>query len=140
MTEIRKLQEGDIEYVRKNPLEEAVKRYPDLPTPEENCYTGLVDGKIMGVGGVIVLWEGVGEAWLILSKDILEMKIATYLCIKEMVERMISECNLRRIQAVIRTDYPQAIKMIEALGFKREGLLEEYLPDKCNAFMYAKLI
>lgn len=139
MIEIRKLQEGDIEYARRNPLEEAVKGYPDFPVPKENCYTGLVDGKIIGVYGVTVLWEGVGELWLILTKDVLNFKVETYKRLKQCVEELIGNCNLRRTQAVVRTDFPQAIKMMEHLGFEREGLLIDYCPDKCDVYMYAKI-
>ena len=65
---IRDLQDGDIEYVRENPLEVAVKNYPNMiPTPP--AFTAIFDDKIVGVGGMIILWEGVGEMWLMLTAD-----------------------------------------------------------------------
>lgn len=138
MIEIRELQDGDLEYVRQNPLEDAVKNYPEMH-PQKPSYTGLIDGKIVGVGGVTVLWEGVGEGWLILTKDVLKHKTTAYNCIYRMTKKIIEECNLTRIQAVVRVDFPQAMKMMERLGFRREGYLRKYCPDGCNVWLYGRV-
>lgn len=141
MLELRPLQQGDIEEVRKNPLEEAVKRYPDLPTPDNNAFSGFWDGELIGVGGVIILWEGVGELWLILSKDFIGISdIATFMAIRKKINELIANNNLWRVQAIVRDDFPKAIKMIEALGFHSEGLLERYCPDKGDAIIYSRVL
>ncbi len=141
MIEIRDIQKGDIEYIRQNPLEEAVKSYPVLPTPDSNSFTGLWNGDRVGVGGVVILWEGVGELWLILSKDFKGLgKVAALVAIQDKIEEIIKENNLRRIQAAVRTDFPQAVKMIEYFGFEREGLLKQYCPDKGDVYVYARII
>lgn len=138
MITIRECQDGDMAIVRENALEEAVKGYPDLK-PSPPCKTGLVDGRIVGLGGITILWDGVGEGWLILTKDVLTRKVESYRCIYRLMLKLIEENKLRRIQAHVRTDFRQAIKMIEALGFEREGLLREFCPDKCDVYMYARI-
>ena len=134
--EVRKIQPGDIEYVRQNPLEEAVKNYPEMFSPETS-YAGLVDGKIIAVGGVVLFWDGVGEAWLILTKDILDYKLTAYRHIREMVGLAIKHFKLRRLQITVRTDFERAVKMAEKIGFVREGLMIGYCPDGCDAYIYA---
>ncbi len=139
--ETRKSTQSDIEYVQANPFEEAVKGYPALAVPPENCWTFLVDGKIWAIGGYVVLWPGVGEIWMMTAKDfkdrITEMK--ALFVIRTKVQQFIDDGDLRRTQAVIRADFPQAIKMIEFLGFQREGYFREYYPDGCDAIPYVKL-
>lgn len=138
MIEVRELQDGDLEYARENCLEEAIKTYPQLH-PQKPSYTALADGKIVGVGGVAILWEGVGEAWLILTRDVLTIKIQAYKCIKQMCKTVIEERNLRRIQATVRVDFPQANRMMQHLRFENEGILKNYCPDGCDVIMYARI-
>lgn len=139
----RETTQEDLEYVRQNPFEGAVKNYPYMQAPKNNCYTVIFEDCIVGVGGLMVLWEGVGELWLMLTADCKKhgfYGIIALSAIKDKMEELIENNNLRRAQATIRTDFPQAIKMIESFGFEREGLLKQYCPDKGNVYMYAKMI
>jgi hypothetical protein len=132
--------QSDIEYLRQNPMEEALTKYPQLKICDQNTYTAEVDGEVMVLGGIITLWSGVGEGWVILSKNCNKTPVLIYSCIKNVFKQLIKAGEFWRIQAIVRTDFPQSIKMIEHLGFKREGLLEKYCPDKCDAYMYARII
>jgi hypothetical protein len=140
MIEVRPSTEEDLDFVRLNPLEEQVKNYPKHPIMGE-CSTGLYNGKVFVVGGVMKLWEGVGEAWVIFTKDVMEFKYEGFMTIKRELKRMIKEGNYRRVQATIRADFPKAIEMIEFMGFTNEtpnGLVY-YFPDGCDAYIYARL-
>jgi hypothetical protein len=130
-------QEGDLNSI-VNPLEEAVKSYPKME-PQPPAFTGRIDGVVVGVGGIQILWEGVGEAWVILSQAALDHKIETYRGIFKKLKELIEECDLRRVQSVIRVDFPQAIRMIEHLGFQLEGYMKGYCPDGCDVFMYGRV-
>lgn len=142
MIKIRQLRKGDIEYVKQNPLEDAVVRYPEINPDPETTYTALWNGEIVGVGGVTILWEGVGDFWIILSKNAERdgvHGIIALSAISQRVDKIIKKYKLHRAQAAIRTNFPRAIKMIEYLGFEREGLLRGYCPDGGDVWMYAKL-
>lgn len=142
MIKIRKLQDGDIEYVRANPLEEAVKNYPDMPIDPKTSYTVLWDDVIVGVGGVSMMWKGVGEMWLILTKDSKRDGIHGIVAlntIRKKVDEIIEENNIVRAQATARIDFPKGIQMLEALGFEREGFLRRYCPDGCSVYRYARI-
>jgi hypothetical protein len=136
--QIRPLQEDDLEYACENSLEGTVKYYPQMK-PQESSYTGLINDRIIGVGGVINFWEGVGELWLILTKDVLDCRVEAYKCIKEMARLLIDENKLLRAQAHVRTDLFQANKMVEHLGFICEGKLRKYYPDGCDSYVYGKV-
>lgn len=139
MITIRKATQEDLDFARQNPIEVAVKEYPRLELGGI-AKTGLVDGEIVGVGGVVIYWEGVGEGWIILSKKVLNFKIEVVMCIKEMMEQVIVDCRLRRLQVTVRVDFPQAKKLVETLGFEQEGLMRKYLPDGTDCWIYAKII
>ena len=137
---LRPATKSDIELVRSNPLDDAVKSYPEM-TAIGDCVTGLHNGIIWGVGGMVVHYEGFGEFWLILTKDCTE-DLSGLMILREIqafIDDRIEVHNLHRAQAIIRVSNTKAIKMIEFLGFEMEGMLAQYLPDRADAFMYAKI-
>lgn len=141
MITIRNLEPGDLEYVRDNPLEGAVKNYPKM-TPTPPAFTAEFEGKIVGVGGMIILWEGVGEMWLMLTAECKRegiFGIMAFNIIKDTVDKLIREHKMRRVQCTVRVDFPKARKMVEALGFRQEGIMLEYCPDCCDVWLYARL-
>ncbi len=133
----------DLDYVKANPFEGAVKDYPYMEVPDDNTYAVMYEGALVAVGGVQVLWVGRGMFWLILTADCKKDGIhglrAVY-AIREKIEELAEKNNLHRCEAAIRTEFSRAIAMIEALGFKREALMRQYWPDKTDGYLYAKVI
>ena len=141
--EFRAATQEDLVYVRQNPYEGAVKDYPYMEVPDSNTYAVVYEGFLVAVGGLCVRWKGVGLLWLMLTADCKKDGIhgfrALY-AIKEKMEYLVEVNNLHRAEAYVRDDFPQAIKMIESFGFKREGLMVRQCPDMGNAFLYAKVM
>lgn len=132
----------DFLYVKQNPFEKAVKGYPYMDVPDESCYTIIFEDVIVGVGGLQLKWEGVGLLWLMLTANCKKQGIYGVLAldaIKEKTEHLIKINNLWRAEATVRTDFPQAIKMIEYFGFKRDGLMKKYNPDKTDSYLYSQV-
>ena len=139
----RQATQEDFDYVSQNPFEGAVKDYPPVEVPDENCYTTIYEGAIVAVGGLVVLRKGLGVCWLILTANCKKKGfygIVALSAIKDKTEELIQMNNIKRAQATVRTDFPQAIKMIEFLGFQREGLLRKYCPDGGDSYIYARLL
>jgi hypothetical protein len=140
--EIRDLKDGDLEQVRANPLEDAVKCYPDLPIDPRASYTALWDDVIVACGGAVMMWKGVWEFWLILTKDSKldgAHSIVALEAIRRKIDEIIEENNIVRAQAVVRLDFPRGIRMLEALGFQAEGYMRKYTPDFCDVYRYARI-
>ncbi len=140
--ELRKSTQEDMAFVRQNPFEGAVKNYPYMEIPHENCYTAIYESAIVGVGGMIILWDGVGEVWLMLTADCKKygiFGIVAFEALRKKVDELIEEHKMRRVQATIRTDFPKAKKMIKALGFELEGIMRAYAPDGADVELYARL-
>lgn len=140
--EFRPATQEDLDFVRANPFEDAVKYYPYKKVPDDNCYTGIHESVILGIFGVQVRWEGVGLFWMLMVDDFKSYINATraLLIINRKVDYLIKKNNLHRAEAAIRTDFPIAIKMVESLGFEREGLMRQYFPDKSDGYLYSKVI
>jgi RimJ/RimL family protein N-acetyltransferase len=133
----------DFDYVVENAYEGAVKNYPYQRVPDDNCYAIEFGGLLVGVGGMVLHWEGMAEFWLILTEQCRKNDIYGILAlsaIKEKVEYLIKTNNIKRAQATVRTNFPEAVKMIEYLGFKNEGVMEHYCPDGHDVFRFAKVI
>lgn len=138
MIDIRDARQSDLDFVRQNPLEEALKVYPELEI-KGYAKTGIVNGEIVGVGGVIVYYAGRGEAWMVLSKKVNDFKVETVLCLHKMMEQAISELKLKRLECSVRADFPKAKELIECLGFKCETPkpMKCYCPDGADAYLYS---
>ncbi len=141
--EFRQATQEDLAFVRQNPFEDAVKGYPYMQCPDENTYTVVYEGKIVAVGGLYIRWEGVGLLWLMLTADCKKYGFHGILAldaIKEKTEHLIKKNNLWRAEAIVRVGFDKAIKMIEFLGFQRESMLEKYMPDKTNGYLYVRIM
>ncbi len=139
--EVRQYQDGDMAFVRENPFQEEVKKYPDLPIPA-NTYTCIFEGEIVAVGGIKLFFEGVGEAWIIMTKQSKKNGIYGLVAcrtIENKLNELIEELNMRRVEAQARADFPIAIRFIEALGFKFNCERYNWFPDGTSAMLYYKV-
>ena len=131
-----------MEFVRLNPFEEEVKTYPELPIPEHS-YTCVFDGEIVAVGGV-VMWDNANpEAWIIMTKQSKKNGIFGLIAcraIENKLKDIIKELNIKECDAVVRSDFPAAIRFIEALGFKIVRIVEKWFPCGTDGLLYRKVI
>ena len=148
MINITPLKAEDILYVIEHGVKEVgLKAHPTKDMiqaareREESglCTTGWVDGKIVGCGGIDILWEGVGEVWLMLTPYINEKPKEGYRCIREGFNKLIENNNLRRIQGYGRAGFHEAHIPFKHLGFSVEGKMKQYTPDGVDCIMYARI-
>ena len=141
--EFRPATQEDLDYVRQNPFEGAVKDYPYMQCPDENTYAVLYEGALVAVGGLYVKWQGVGVLWLMLTDECKKdgvHALRALEAIKEKTNYLIEANGLWRAEALVRVEFKKAIKMIQYLGFKRESEMEKCFPDKTDGFMYVKVL
>ena len=111
-----------------------------IPTPP--AFTAEFEGKIVGVGGMVILWEGVGEMWLMLTADCKRegvFGIMAYEAIKKKVDELIENHKMRRVQCTVRLDFEKAKRMVEALGFRPEGIMQSYCPDGEDVWLFSRI-
>jgi len=138
----------DMLWIIENGVKEyGLKCYPtdqmrELAISRENngkCITGLVDGNIVGVGGVDEMWTGVGEVWLMLSYETDRYPKRAYKVIRDGLKQLIEDNGFWRTQAWGRIDFDRAHTLFKHLGFKPEGIAKKYTPDGVDAILYAKV-
>ncbi len=109
-------------------------------TAESPALTGIVDGRIVGCSGLDLWWPGMAEGWVVLVHDIIRYRMALRKLKKRMLLWM-DEYQLDRIQAPLRADFPEGIRLAEFLGFESETPEDKPMRffhyDGCDAYMYA---
>ena len=139
MIEIRKLQEGDLEYAIEHALEKDQKlvgfRYDLI-----DGYAALLEGKILMVGGILPIWDGVGEAWAFITEEVKDNLIESYKCGRQIFDMLVKEKKLRRVTASTMSDFPQGQNLLEHLGFEYEGCLRQHSVEGVDMYIYGKIL
>lgn len=90
--------------------------------------TLILDDIPVACGGIHELWKGVGEAWLILGDEALEHSVIVLRHVVILFKRMVRDFH--RIQANVLSGFNEGVQLVSALGFKLEGPLKQYGPNK----------
>lgn len=101
------------------------------------CVTGWIDGKPECVAGIDMMWEGVGDVWLMITPFIDNHVKESYKCIRKGLKKLIEDNKIRRLQSYGRVDFAQCHTLFKHLGFEVEGLARQYTQDGVDAIMYS---
>lgn len=105
------------------------------------AYTIVIDEEVIACAGIRVFWEGVGEAWAILSKDKSSQHIRMILEeFGKRLEFVIENMKFRWIQVSLKKDNEKGIHFAQHFGLKRKCEQIGYLPDGSDALLYAREI
>jgi hypothetical protein len=102
-------------------------------------YTAYVKDDILLCAGVMIIWKGLGEAWVVTSPLIHKYPILSTKGVVYFLNKIIKDNNLERVQAVVQKDHEMANRWIKVLGFKPEGHMPNYRAGK-TFIRYAKVI
>jgi RimJ/RimL family protein N-acetyltransferase len=141
MIETREYQTGDMAFVRQNPFQKEVKDYPDLIIPS-NTYTCIFDGEIVAVGGINLFHEGMGESWIVMTKQSKKNGVFGLIAcraIENKLNELIDQLRMRRTEANVRKNFPIAIRFVEALGFKFDCERKNFFPGGISSMLYSKV-
>ena len=109
----------------------------DIMEAQGFCVTLKADEKAVLSTGIIPLWDGVGEAWLLSSNMMPKYPVtlarAIYECFYEWVEAK----DYWRVHANVRTDWDTAIRFAKFMGMKKEGLMKKFGPEQADYFRFA---
>lgn len=105
-----------------------------------DAFTVMNGNKVIALGGVHTLWNGVGEGFCILSKHTGKWQTSVARYAKTMFEGIIHNNGLHRVQASINESDPEAIRFARWLGFKDEGMMLKYGPDGSNYYRMSMVL
>ena len=122
---------------------EDVRELAEAREKNGQCITGWVDDKICACGGIDIMWEGVGEVWIMMSPTVdsygMRARIDALDIIRDGLDKLIEDNKLWRCQAWGRIGFDRAHTLFKHLGFKAEGLAKKYAPDGADCILYAKI-
>ena len=101
-------------------------------------YTAIEKGQIVIIAGIIPIWQGVAESFLIPSQLLQKYRIECIKNIKLNQESIRQKLNLHRLQTTVPSNLHQAIRWLEWLGYKRESTLRMWGPDKLDHYRYVR--
>lgn len=98
-----------------------------------------VDGTIAASAGLVPLWAGVCEAWMIAGDDVAKHRIKVSRKMRTMLGDVMRQQGFYRAQANIHHKFERAIRLAEWLGFENEGLMRRFGVEGADYFRYAKV-
>ena len=102
------------------------------------AYTGFVDGKVAGFAGVILMWPGVGEGWILGSDLLAENKLWFVRNVKRYMTKIMNTHQIHRLQTTVTHGHTNLIRLVEFLGMEFDGRLNIYGPHGEDHLMYAR--
>ncbi len=118
-------------------LDETMKRYKKVNGTAYTLFRN--DGVALGCGGIEDMWTGVGEAWIILSNESMNSSLMVARNIDKKLAEFADTGKYHRIQVMVLRGFDAAIKLARFLGFKHEGLLKQYGPEREDYHMMSIL-
>ena len=104
-----------------------------------HAYYFCYKGKPICIFGVIPLWPGVGETWLITDVSLADHARPFHYTARVMLDRFMSELNLVRLQISVHSHNVRAVKWAQSVKFKTEGRMQKFGPDGNDFFMMARI-
>ena len=102
-------------------------------------FTLLCNSEPICSGGIIPLWNGSAEGWVISSKRIFKNRIRASRLIRKRTDLLCANNNIWRLQTAVKADFKIGLRFAEFLGFKNEGLMTGYGPDKSDYYRMARI-
>jgi len=81
-------------------------------------FMGFINGKLMGMGGIYKVFEGIGQAWLFLNKLESHTK-DSFKGIKEYMAKIIKEKDYKKVQIYCMKDNFKINNLAQHLGFHK---------------------
>lgn len=95
-----------------------------------------IDGRIVACCGLVEYWKGRGEVWAVIDRESGRYFVALFKAMKYIFANL----KCKRIEVVVRLDYPQAHRLVQMLGFKIEApIMENYSPAGYDCALYARV-
>lgn len=100
--------------------------------------TVFLDLKAVMSFGIVPIWNGVAEAWMVADNKIKNKPYILTKYSKRFIDIVPISLALHRLQITVRIQDKRAVSWARFLGFTEEGILRRYGPDKANYYMMRK--
>lgn len=105
----------------------------------DDCFTGVINGRPVVCGGVIKLWDGCFEGWVIASTSIQIYSFDICKTIRRYTDNLFVKNNMHRLQTAVIKDFDQGYRFAQFLGMKQEGIMKKYDYMKKDYMRFARV-
>lgn len=103
------------------------------------AFTAIVNDRPIVSAGMIILWPGVGHAWVVIG-DIKGHGLWVTRTVKRVLGDIIRGCELHRVEATVLTDAKEHHKWVKLFGFEPEGVAHEFTATRLDATRYEFIV
>ena len=138
---IRPYREGDIEHIIRRPHDDyGPESFEHTKQVCENniTYTFEHDSIPVAIFGVQLVWTGVAHVWTVISDGARGHGIELTKLVLRLIDDYTEANDIRRLEALIKTDTPENIKWVKLLGFEYECTHFGASPEGGNLEMYVR--
>ena len=98
-----------------------------------NCFTGIHDGKVVAIGGILTVYPGRGFLHMIVADGMPHQWIKLYRAARRLIDAVSEEY----VRLETMSNFEEANRWLELLGFEFEGVLRRVMPDGTDARSYS---
>jgi len=95
------IEDGVKEYGLKVLGNDNIKELAENREANGQCITGIVNDRIIGCGGIDLMWEGVGEVWALLSYETDKHTVMAYRIIRDGLKKLIESGKIDEDEVVV---------------------------------------
>jgi len=103
------------------------------------AFTYFLNGKPVFACGIVQLWDGVAEAWVLAGKNVFDIKILAAKTIKQLQDQTCKKYKIKRLQTSVKADFKLGVRFATWLGLEIEGLKKSYGPDGSDYYQLGKI-
>lgn len=105
----------------------------------KEAYTLFVDDIPIVSGGIFIVHDGVGEAWMFFARKASEFPILVMSKIKKYIKEIMERNSLVRLQAAVLSNFKSGNRIAEVLGFINEtpNGMKNYRKNRTSYNLYA---
>lgn len=140
---IRPFHENDLDLIDVQPRQAGDLRFAravnwqDYPN-HGFALTALRGESVVGIGGVVNIFDGVGECWMLISGNSRHRDMIRLVRSVDRVLHSELKTAYHRLQMYVEADFGPAVRMARLLGMEQEGLLKDYPFKGTESFLYAR--
>lgn len=97
------------------------------------------DGVPLGAGGLMPLWRGVARGWIYASDRLRARPVQLHRAVARGLALADAAFDLHRIEISVHADFAASRRWVERLGFRFEGVMPGYGPNKDSYVRYARI-
>ena len=104
----------------------------DYLARQGKAYVGMIDDKVIGIGGVYPLWEGSGSCYLFLNKEAKNHKVRIFKILIKYIKELVDYYSIKTMMVECQNYLPEAHNLLKHLGFNKGKIVKMSFYSKEN--------